>query len=171
MLYYCIGGIGDLQVGGGEVVAGDERRLFADDLVHTIVRVEVRLNVSEDGNRAVCASTSKLASPSNGGRDADSVVEGEAEGLVDLLTAFATVEEVGLDVLEDGEEGAAGRVCGDLAAGACHLAGGGTWWAKRAILAVVLDRLLMKGGKDLPLATWRAARTETKDARSLNAIA
>ena len=43
-------------------------------------------------------------------RDTDGVVEGQTEGLVNVLSALAAVEQVLLDVVADGEEGAAGRV-------------------------------------------------------------
>lgn len=107
-------------------MAGDEGCLLADDLVHTVVGVEVRLDVGENGNGAVRASTTEDTRLGDGGGDADGVVEGEAEGLVDLLTALAAVEQVRLDVVDDGEERAAGRVRGDLAGGARHTAGEGT---------------------------------------------
>ena len=42
--------------------------------------------------------------------DTDGVVEGEAEGLVDVLATLAAVEQVLLDVVADGEKGAAGCV-------------------------------------------------------------
>ena len=45
-----------LQVSGGEVVALDEGALLVDDLVDTIVRVEVGLDVLEESNRAVGTS-------------------------------------------------------------------------------------------------------------------
>ncbi len=47
-----------VQVGGGEVVAGDERPLLVDDLVDTEVGVEVGLDVLKKGNGAVSTSTS-----------------------------------------------------------------------------------------------------------------
>ena len=43
----CVRGETISQVGGGDVVALDERTLLVDDLVDTIVRVEVGLNVLE----------------------------------------------------------------------------------------------------------------------------
>ena len=46
------------QVGGGDVVALDERTLLVNDLVDTIVRVEVGLNVREEGDRPVGPSAS-----------------------------------------------------------------------------------------------------------------
>ena len=46
------------EVGGGEVVPLDERPLLVDDLVDAVVGVEVGLDVLEDGNRSVSASTS-----------------------------------------------------------------------------------------------------------------
>ena len=44
------------QVGGGDVVALDERTLLVDDLVDTIVRVEVGLNVIEESDRSIGTS-------------------------------------------------------------------------------------------------------------------
>lgn len=58
-------------------------------------------------------------------REPDGVVEGETEGLVDLLTALPAVEEVRLDVLKDGEEHAARRMSGDVAVGAGDALGDG----------------------------------------------
>lgn len=107
-------------------MAGDEGRLLADDLVHTVVGVEIGLDICEDGNGAVRASAAEDTRLGNGGRDADGIVEGEAEGLVDLLTTLAAIEQVRLDVVDDWEERAAGRVRGDLAGGARHTAGEGT---------------------------------------------
>ena len=44
------------QVSRSEVVALDEGTLLVDDLVYTIVRVEVGLDVLEESNRAVGTS-------------------------------------------------------------------------------------------------------------------
>ena len=41
------------------------------------------------------------------GRESDGVVEGQAQRLVDVLSALAAVEQVLLDVVADGEESAA----------------------------------------------------------------
>ena len=54
------------EVGGGEVVPLDERPLLVDDLVDTVVGVEVGLDVLEDGNRSVSASTSVRMSARSG---------------------------------------------------------------------------------------------------------
>ena len=55
-----------LQVSGGDVVALDEGALLVDDLVNTEVRMEVGLDVLEDGNRSVSASTSVRMSAKSG---------------------------------------------------------------------------------------------------------
>ncbi len=46
-----------LQVSSGDIGALDEGALFVDDLVDTIVRVEVGLDILEEGDRAVSTST------------------------------------------------------------------------------------------------------------------
>ena len=46
------------QVGGGDVVPLDEGTLLVDDLIDTKVRVEVGLDVLEDGDGAIGTSTS-----------------------------------------------------------------------------------------------------------------
>ena len=60
----------------------------------------------------------ELAASGDGGRDSNGIMEGETEGLVDLLTALATVEQVGLEILNDGDEDTAGAVGDDGAVGA-----------------------------------------------------
>ena len=103
-------------------MTGNDRLLERDDLVRTKVRVEVRLGLGEQHNRAVCASAGELTAGSCRGRERDRVVEGETEGLVSLLRALV-VEEVVHDVVPDGEEGAARRVRrGVLAVRARHAA-------------------------------------------------
>ena len=48
------------EVGDGDLgVSGNERLLLADNLVSTKIGVEVRLNVAEDNEGAVCASTAR----------------------------------------------------------------------------------------------------------------
>jgi hypothetical protein len=43
-------------------------------------------------------------------REPDRVVEGEAKRLMNFFAALSAIEEVGLDIIQDWEEGAAGRV-------------------------------------------------------------
>lgn len=71
--------------------------------------MEVRLDLREEHDRAVSATTDELAPSLGGGRERDSVVEGETKGLVSLLGTLV-VEEVFDDVVADGEEGTARRV-------------------------------------------------------------
>ncbi|OJT02980.1 hypothetical protein TRAPUB_6459 [Trametes pubescens] len=130
---------GNVQVGGTEVVAGDDRRLRVDDLVDTVVGVEVRLDAREDSNRAVRAASAEYALLLGLARDADGVVEGETKGLMDVLAALAAVEQIRLDVIDDREERAARRVRGDLASGARHFLGGGTWREKQLMLAAAVN--------------------------------
>ena len=100
----------------------DNRLLKGDDLVRTEVRVEVRLGLGEEHDRAVCASAGELTAGFRRGRERDCVVEGETEGLVSLLRALV-VEEVVHDVVPDREERTASRVgCGVLAVRACDAA-------------------------------------------------
>ncbi len=107
-------------------MASDERRLRVDDLVEAEVRGVLGLSVRKDGDGAVRTPAAELAHLLEQGRDADGVVKGETEGLPHLLAALAIVEEVLLDILEDGEERTAGRVCGDLTGVAHHAAGKST---------------------------------------------
>ena len=58
----CVRGETISQVGGGDVVALDERTLLVDDLVDTIVRVEVGLNVIEESDRSIGTSATADAS-------------------------------------------------------------------------------------------------------------
>ena len=102
--------VSDSQVSGGDVVPCDNRLLERNNLVRTEVRVEVRLDVLEERNRPVGTSTTELPTVGNGGGNTNGVVEGQTERLVDLLAALATVEQVLLDVVADGEKSAAGCV-------------------------------------------------------------
>ena len=73
--------------------------------------MEHRLDVIEDHDGAVGATSTELALLGQGGRETDGVVEGETEGLMDFLAALAAVKEVLLDVLENREQRTASRVC------------------------------------------------------------
>ena len=53
-------------------------------------------------------------------------MEGQTKGLVDIFTTFPVVEEVRLEVLDDREQGTAGRVSRDTAVGAGYPADKGT---------------------------------------------
>ncbi len=88
---------------------GDEGLLQRDDLVGASVCVEGGLDLGEENDGAVGASTGELATGLGSGRERDGVVESEAEGLVGLLCALI-VEEVLHDVVPNGEEGAARRI-------------------------------------------------------------
>ncbi len=83
----------NLQVSGGDVVLGDEGLLQRDDLVGASVRVEGRLDLGEENDGAVGATTGELATGLGSGRERDGVVEGQTEGLVGLLCALV-VEKV-----------------------------------------------------------------------------
>ena len=100
----------NLQVACGHVVLDDERLLGLDDLVDAIVRVESGLDVVEKDDGAVRASAAELAVGRHRGREADRVVESQAKRLVRLLSALAAVEQVLLQVIDDGEERAARRI-------------------------------------------------------------
>ena len=75
-------------------------------------RTEVGLNVGEGNHTAVSASTLVRVQG-----ETDGVVEGQAESLMRVIAALV-LEQVVLDVLEDGEENTAGLVSSDTAAGA-----------------------------------------------------
>lgn len=119
------------QVGVREVVARLKRLLEGDDLVESDIGVELGLNLGEDRNRAVRASTAELALRLKSGRDRDGVVEGQAERLVCLGRAQTAMEEVLLQVLTDGEQLAAcGIRCGVNAVGARYAARQRGWWRR-----------------------------------------
>ena len=72
------------------------------------------------------------AAGGGGHGNADGVVEGQTEGLVDILAAFAAVEQVLLDVIADGEQIAARGVGRRVhAVGACHSAGKGAYMVRK----------------------------------------
>ena len=77
--------------------------LSVDDLIDTIVCVESSLNGLEDSNGAVSTSTAELTLSNQGRRESDGVVEGEAEDFMHILAALV-VEQVGLEIVSDGEE-------------------------------------------------------------------
>ena len=99
-----------LQVTSGNVVLRDEGCLGIDNFIDTAVSVEGGLGRGESDDGAVSASTTELALPEESGGETDGIVEGETKRLMDLFTTFTTVEEVLLDVIEDGEQDTAGCV-------------------------------------------------------------
>ncbi|KAH9853596.1 hypothetical protein C2E23DRAFT_111845 [Lenzites betulinus] len=114
------------QVASGHVVLRGERLLGVHDLINTVVRVERGLDGVEGHDRAVCTAATKDVLPRERRREADGVVEREPERLVRLLAALAPVEEVLLEVVDDGEERAAHGVAGRVhAIGAGNSAGNG----------------------------------------------
>ena len=83
---------------------GDEWLLHVDDVVDAAVCMEVGLDVLECDDGTIGAAATELAVGCQSRRETDGVVEGESEGLVDLFTALAAIEQVLLDVLENREE-------------------------------------------------------------------
>ena len=81
-----------------------------DDLIKTDVGVESGLDVVEEDDGAVRASAAELAVGRHRGREADRVVESQAERLVRLLSALAAVEQILLDVVANSEQSAASGV-------------------------------------------------------------
>ena len=84
--------------------------------------------------------------------DTDGVMEGETEGLVDVLAALAAVEQVLLDVVADGEKGAAGRVVHHV-----YAVGTGDTADERACNTKLVQTEALPSGtrnevKDVPLA-------------------
>jgi len=104
------------EIPSGDVVRGDEGLLGIDNIINTTVGVEAGLSGVEGDDGAICTSTTELASLGQSGREADGVVEGQTERLVDFFTALSAVEEVGLDVIPNSEQRAAGRVVGGVLA-------------------------------------------------------
>lgn len=101
---------------------GDHSPLRLYDLINTDVLKEVRLGIRERDDRAVSSSTHVgEVGPANG------IVESQTKGLVGLLAARAVIEEVLLDIIEDGEQRAARRISrGVLAIWASDAAGEGS---------------------------------------------
>lgn len=82
---------------------GNEWHLDTDNVIDTTISVEDSLSVVENDNRAIRATAAELALASQCRRKANGIVEGETEGLVDFLAALATVEQVRLNIVTDGE--------------------------------------------------------------------
>ena len=76
-----------------------DRLLESDDFVKPAICMEGSLSLGEVEDRAVSASTLELTRQGEG----DTVVEGQAKGLVDILAALA-LEEVVLQVIAESEE-------------------------------------------------------------------
>lgn len=132
-----------VQVTSGHVVLGHKWLLLANDLINTVVGVEGGLDVVEDHDGAVSTASSELSGPCNGRGNTNGIVESpdvnvsvfidtihryflQTKRLVDFLSTFATVEEVGLNVVANSEESAAGRVRRSvLAVGARNTLGNG----------------------------------------------
>lgn len=93
----------------------------------------------------------------------DGIVEGEAEGLVRLFATLAAIEQVRLDVLEDGEEYAARLVGRDVTVGAGNALGNGSCQTRASVC-----RIWEEEKKCSPLATVARA---TKERRAEKAIA
>lgn len=109
-----------LQVTGGDVVPSDEWLLDVDNVIDTTVGVEGSLDFVEGYEGTVSSATTELALGSESGGETNGIVEGETKRLVHLLTTLATVEEVLLNIVEDGEQGTAGCVsCGSAICTSC----------------------------------------------------
>lgn len=108
----------DLQVTSRNVVLSDERLLGIDNLINTTVSVEGGFNGVKCYDGTVSSSTAEFTLSREGRREADGVVEGESERLVNLLTTLATVEKVLLDIIEDREQDTTGCVSGGTAVSA-----------------------------------------------------
>ena len=87
------------KVTSSDQVTSEERRERVHRVVDTSIGSKVGLDVREQDHRAVSTSTLELARLG----EADSIVEGQTEGLVDVLTALA-IEQVLLQVLHQWEE-------------------------------------------------------------------
>ena len=92
-------------------MCGNERFLDTNNVVDSTIGVEDRLDIAEDDNGAVCAATAKFTLASQRGRETDSIVEGETERLVCVLSALATFEQVLLEIIHEREESTASCVC------------------------------------------------------------
>lgn len=103
-------------------VSLDERLLALDDLINAIVRVisQFFLSVGVNGTIGSAAPGLKAASFSGPTGDerknirllsrrgiSNGIVKGDTQGRVRVFAAFATIEQIRLDVLEDGEQSAA----------------------------------------------------------------
>lgn len=86
------------EIAGSDEMLLKKRREGVDRVVDTVVRREVGLDLAEDDHRAIssCALEGSRLGKTDG------VVEGETEGLVDVLTALA-VEDF-LQIVAEREE-------------------------------------------------------------------
>ena len=100
-------------------MCGDERLLDGDDVVDTAVGVENGFDLFEYDNGSICASATEFSLGSQSRREANGIVEGETKRLMNFFATFATVEEVGLDVFENGEQDATCGVAYGLSARTC----------------------------------------------------
>lgn len=82
----------------------DERLLSIDNLVDTAVGVEGGLDGVKGDDGTISSSSTEFTLLEEGRGETNGVVEGESEGLVNLLTTLAAVEKVFLDVVENGEQ-------------------------------------------------------------------
>ena len=105
---------------------GDERLLDHDNTVNAIVGVEDGLDVLKNNDRAVSASAAELTLAGQGGRKSDGIMESKAEGLMDLLAAHPTIKEILLEIVTDGEQGAASCVARGVTIGASDATNDGT---------------------------------------------
>ena len=89
------------QVTRSNVVARQERRKGINRVVDTRIFREVNLGVGENDHGSIGTVSNEVRQG-----EADRVVERQAEGLVDVLTALA-IEQVRLQVVQEREEHAA----------------------------------------------------------------
>lgn len=119
-------------------MSANEGSLRVDDVVDASICVEERLGVRKDDHGSVgagaawmlatCMYMTRRRCVPNGSvapGDTDGVVESQTKRLVRLLATLAAIEQVRLDVLEDGEEHTARFVSRDVAVGAGNALGDG----------------------------------------------
>jgi hypothetical protein len=110
-------------------VFGDERLLAIDDIISTSVGRILCFDIRVLDNGSISSSAANLKAKKSisklteddpesnihilGHRIPDGVVKGEAQGRVCVFTAFAAVEQILLDVLENREENTACLVGSD----------------------------------------------------------
>ena len=95
-------------------------------------------------------------------------MEGQPKGLVDIFTTLPVVEKVRLEVLDDREQGAAGRVSRDAAVGAGYPADKGTY---RKWKEMKVEVRIATTAKELGMGThrWRAGELRERRRRTRGA--
>jgi hypothetical protein len=109
------------EVSGGETGGLKDGELTRCDIVNSSISVELQLGSVEEEDRAVSSSTLVAVEG-----EANSIVESETKSRVSFFTTFTTVEEVLLEVLNNGEQSTASLVASYMSVWASDTLGEGS---------------------------------------------